>query len=235
MPSFDDPFIEEVHRLLTELDTILFDWRQDLQNGKLLGEVFQRFHTIKGSLMADEYGEIAAFTHEVESGIDSIRSGKMDPTTEVVDLIIHARDHMYNLIYSDLSPEKEGDLTDYLIKSFQAMGSGPAGEAVLNKVAGTTKRRVLLVEDEPNLRKITKHFIESICDCECETARNGAEALGILEELGTIEAGKKANLILLRADPLKDIRNTRKIESVYLDGKLVHSETKNAQRTVRSN
>ena len=40
--------------------------------------------------------------------------------------------------------------------------------------------------------------------------RNGAEALGILEETGTIEAGKKADFVLLNANPLVDIRNTRK-------------------------
>lgn len=53
--------------------------------------------------------------------------------------------------------------------------------------------------------------------------RNGAEALGILDEVGTIEIGKQADFVVLSADPLEDIRNTRKIESVYLDGNLVHS------------
>ena len=54
--------------------------------------------------------------------------------------------------------------------------------------------------------------------------RNGAEALGILDEVGTIETGKRADFVILNADPLKDIRNTRRIETVYLDGKIVHSE-----------
>jgi len=53
--------------------------------------------------------------------------------------------------------------------------------------------------------------------------RNGAKALGILDEVGTIEAGKQADLVILRADPFKDIRNTREIEKVYLGGNLVHS------------
>lgn len=49
-----------------------------------------------------------------------------------------------------------------------------------------------------------------------------ARFFGLEDEIGTIGAGKKANLILLNADPLKDIRNTRSIAAVinrgfYLD------------------
>jgi len=49
--------------------------------------------------------------------------------------------------------------------------------------------------------------------------RNGAEALGILQEAGTIEAGKRADLVVLTADPLAAIANTRKIERVFLKGR----------------
>jgi imidazolonepropionase-like amidohydrolase len=48
--------------------------------------------------------------------------------------------------------------------------------------------------------------------------RNGAEALGILPDVGTIEVGKRADLVVLTADPLKSVSNTRKIERVYLKG-----------------
>lgn len=48
--------------------------------------------------------------------------------------------------------------------------------------------------------------------------RNGAEALGLLEEFGTIERGKRADLVLLMADPLTDISNTRRIVWVMRGG-----------------
>ena len=47
---------------------------------------------------------------------------------------------------------------------------------------------------------------------------NPAKFLGRTNELGTIEAGKIANLVLLRADPLADIHNTTQIEGVWLQG-----------------
>jgi hypothetical protein len=48
-----------------------------------------------------------------------------------------------------------------------------------------------------------------------------ARILGADGDLGTIEVGKRADLILLDADPLADIRNTRRIWQVVQDGHLV--------------
>jgi imidazolonepropionase-like amidohydrolase len=44
-----------------------------------------------------------------------------------------------------------------------------------------------------------------------------AEALG-LEDVGTLAEGKNADFIVLNANPLDDIRNTRQIADVYLHG-----------------
>lgn len=50
---------------------------------------------------------------------------------------------------------------------------------------------------------------------------NPARYLGREKELGTIGVGKLADLVLLDADPLADIRNTQRIDAVVVDGKLL--------------
>jgi len=49
---------------------------------------------------------------------------------------------------------------------------------------------------------------------------NPAKYLGVLDRFGTVERGKLADLVLLDADPTKDIANTQKIDSVVLRGRL---------------
>jgi imidazolonepropionase-like amidohydrolase len=51
--------------------------------------------------------------------------------------------------------------------------------------------------------------------------RNAARALGRLEELGTIEAGKLADVVLLKADPTKDINNAKLVDTVIKDGRII--------------
>jgi cytosine/adenosine deaminase-related metal-dependent hydrolase len=50
---------------------------------------------------------------------------------------------------------------------------------------------------------------------------NGAELLGLRPKIGTVEKGKLADLVLVDANPLQDITNTKKISRVIKDGRVV--------------
>jgi imidazolonepropionase-like amidohydrolase len=56
---------------------------------------------------------------------------------------------------------------------------------------------------------------------------NPALFMGTLDRYGTVEKGRVADLVLLDANPLEDIRNTRKIDSVILGGKVYSREDLN--------
>jgi len=51
--------------------------------------------------------------------------------------------------------------------------------------------------------------------------RNAARALGKLDELGTIEAGKLADVVLLKADPTRDIDNAKLVDLVIKNGAVI--------------
>ena len=54
--------------------------------------------------------------------------------------------------------------------------------------------------------------------------KSSAEFLGQEKNLGTLEQGKWADLMVLERDPLADIRNSRSIESVYVAGNRIQRD-----------
>jgi imidazolonepropionase-like amidohydrolase len=68
-------------------------------------------------------------------------------------------------------------------------------------------------------------FVDSVgmspLEALASATRKPAEWLGLADSVGTIEPGKVADLVLLDADPLADITNTRRIAAVVLRGRLL--------------
>ena len=54
---------------------------------------------------------------------------------------------------------------------------------------------------------------------------NGAEYLGMEEDLGSVESGKLADFIVLKENPLDDIRNSESIEMTISNGVVYDADT----------
>ena len=56
---------------------------------------------------------------------------------------------------------------------------------------------------------------------------SGAQSLGYEREIGSLEPGKLADLVVMDKDPLQDIRNTNSVSRVMVNGRLYDAATMN--------
>lgn len=104
--------VEAAEHIQTLSRTLLKLERQPNGDDKqeLLNAAFRAAHSLKGSARAVELTEIEGVSHDAEAVLSAVRSGKLDITPEVVDLLLSATDVIQNLVEG--KPLPEGQLND---------------------------------------------------------------------------------------------------------------------------
>jgi two-component system chemotaxis sensor kinase CheA len=125
--QYADTFKEEAYELLAELENSLLELEERPDDQELIGRVFRAMHTIKGSGAMFGFDDIAAFTHQVETAFDQVRSGNLLVTKEMINLTLSARDQIKAML--DGSGEEgavDANVTARLIAGFKGLTSAEA-------------------------------------------------------------------------------------------------------------
>jgi Amidohydrolase family len=125
------------------------------------------------------------------------------------------------MVKEDPSPEGRKAMKDFYTKGLEI--TGMARKAGVKVMLGTDSVDSYVfpgfaVHDE--LQELMKAGLSPAEALKAATW-NGAEFLGRTSDSGSVETGKLADLILLDANPLSDIRNTEKIVAVVLNGRYI--------------
>ena len=102
----------------------------------------------------------------------------------------------------------------------------------LTKMMHDNGVKILSGSDIPNLELVSgeslHHELELLVEAGINTSdvikiatKNGAEALDLINQTGTIEAGKQADILILSANPIEDIGNTKRIDAVISNGRII--------------
>jgi len=122
MDKQQQSYREEAYELLAELEISLLELEETPDDEDLIDQVFRAMHTIKGSSAMFGFDAIAAFTHEVETVLDLVRSGMMPVTKELVNLALKARDQIKHMLDT---PNVDSVENENIIKQLQNLSSDP--------------------------------------------------------------------------------------------------------------
>lgn len=92
-------FIDEANSLLADMERFLLEIEAgDATSAQHIDAIFRAAHTIKGSAGLFGFDHIVAFTHNVESVLDKVRSGHLELDDELINLMLQCQDHTASLI-----------------------------------------------------------------------------------------------------------------------------------------
>lgn len=96
--TFKQSFREEAREIIVDLELALLELNKNPGDTELVGRVFRALHTLKGSGAMFGFDELAAFSHDLESAFDEVRSGRLLVTAELVDLTLAALDQIRAMV-----------------------------------------------------------------------------------------------------------------------------------------
>jgi len=96
---------------LEQLDAIMGDILdlEEKNDIETINKIFRVFHSIKGNISMLGFMKCSAFAHKVEDMVSLIRDRKLNPDSEVVDILLKSMD-ILNKFLEDIREEGSDDL-----------------------------------------------------------------------------------------------------------------------------
>lgn len=92
LARFNATFLAESFSGLDSMETDLLEIERGSSNPELLQAIFRTVHSIKGGSGSLGFDAIADFSHQLESLLDKLRSGQVEPNRELVNLLLRSVD-----------------------------------------------------------------------------------------------------------------------------------------------
>jgi imidazolonepropionase-like amidohydrolase len=209
-----EPLIEEAHKAMIKVHAHATNQRD--QKDVLRAGADLIVHTVGNAKLDDELlGLIREkkpyWTPIIGSG-DRSELCDMDPFSE---RLLPAK-VVADIRATACAPNANASTRDEMLKANLTAMVNSGAKIVLGTDAGIRARYSFGWADHHELLTYVSHGLTPMQAIVAGTS-TPAEALG-LRDVGLLAAGRKADFIVLNANPLDDIRNTRQIASVYMRG-----------------
>jgi two-component system, chemotaxis family, sensor kinase CheA len=105
LTQFHDAFFEESFEALDSMESALLKLDIGAPEPELINTIFRVAHSIKGGSATFGFSDIASFTHSCETLLDELRSGGMQVSLEISDLLLKTVDVMRAMLRSTQSKQ----------------------------------------------------------------------------------------------------------------------------------
>ncbi|AEH48566.1 chemotaxis protein CheA [Parageobacillus thermoglucosidasius] len=100
MSKYLEIFIDESKEHLQTINEQLLELEKTPEDMTIVNEIFRSAHTLKGMSATMGFEDLANLTHQMENVLDGIRNHKITVTSEILDVVFQAVDHLEAMIMS---------------------------------------------------------------------------------------------------------------------------------------
>jgi len=180
-------FLDEAREMLHQFEAALLALDDDPEDQETLNSAFRAAHTIKGTAGLFGCDRVVAFTHDVETLLEAVRSGQYQLNDEAMALLLSSRDQIEALLGDVESATGDPDL--------QAMSQELSADlrALLGERSGSaaTPEPVTAALAAPSAEGLWRIWVQFGPDA----LRNGLDPLSFLRYLGTQGTVRKVRLL----------------------------------------
>ncbi|WP_117190980.1 chemotaxis protein CheA [Rhizobium terrae] len=125
MNEIKEIFFQECEEQLAELESGLLKLNDGDRDPETVNAVFRAVHSIKGGAGAFGLDDLVSFAHVFETTLDCVRSNKLEPTQDVLKVMLKSADVLADLV----SASRDGGSVDEsrsrgLVKELEALAHG---------------------------------------------------------------------------------------------------------------
>ena len=130
MASVKQTFFQECEEQLAELETGLLAMERGEAESDTVNAVFRAVHSIKGGAGAFSLEDLVQFAHVFETTLDHVRNGGLEPTADVMAVMLRAADLLADLVVAARDGlSVDGERSGVLVGELNALCPGGSADA----------------------------------------------------------------------------------------------------------
>ncbi|RYZ61832.1 MAG: hypothetical protein EOP09_19505, partial [Proteobacteria bacterium] len=136
-------FLEEAEQLLSDCEQSFMDLETNPSDKGVLTKIFRLAHSFKGSAGAAGFEDLMQLAHHLESLLVKLTEGQLQPTPEIVSLLLRANDQLAQMVQDLKSdPDRRFNISAWIDEIRSTQDSRP------EPISSAAKKRGFHIFDE---------------------------------------------------------------------------------------